>query len=188
MVVDQSQLFPLNSTKSEDCLYLNVFTPSKTSKSKAYFQNFKINNPVTRFSKVTESREVNCKAVMFFIFGGAFTEGDGTDQFYGADFIVGEDVILVTSNYRLGPWGFANFDLKDYTGNMGFWDQQLALEWVKRNIKYFGGDPKLISVFGESAGELMHISFLKGVPHYFNFYKVEFNAFARTIRQIDKMF
>lgn len=91
---------------------------------------------------------------MFFIHGGGFTEGDNTDGFYGPDFIVEEDVVLVTINYRLGPWGFANFDLKGYTGNMGFKDQQLALEWVKRNIKYFGGDPNLITVFGESAGDI----------------------------------
>lgn len=129
LVVYQSKLYPLNNTQSEDCLYLNVFTP------------------------VTQSKKVNAKkAVMFFIHGGAFTEGDGTDGFYGADFIVEDDVVLVTINYRLGPWGFASFDLKGYTGNMGFKDQQMALEWIHRNIKYFGGDTNRITVFGESAG------------------------------------
>lgn len=96
---------------------------------------------------------------MFFIFGGGFTEGDGSNVFYGPDFFVEEDVILVTHNYRLGPWGFANFEVEGYTGNMGFKDQQLALEWVKRNIKYFGGDPNSITVFGESAGEIFISSF-----------------------------
>lgn len=79
-------------------------------------------------------------------------EGDSTNGFYGPDFIIDNDVVLVTSDYRLGPWGFSNFDVKGYTGNMGFKDQQLSLEWVKRNIKHFGGDPNLITVFGESAG------------------------------------
>lgn len=105
-------------------------------------------------STVTESKKENAKkAVMFFIHGGAFTEGDGTNGFYGPDFIVDDDVVLVTCNYRLGPWGFSNFDLKGYTGNMGFKDQQLALEWVKRNINNFGGNPNLITIFGQSAGE-----------------------------------
>ncbi|KAG4072167.1 hypothetical protein HA402_015666 [Bradysia odoriphaga] len=129
LVLHQSQLFPLNNTQSEDCLYLNVFTT------------------VTSDDKLCAK-----KAVMFFIHGGAFTEGDGTDGFYGPDFIVDNDVILVTFNYRLGPWGFANFDVKGYTGNMGFKDQQMALEWIHQNIRYFGGDSSKITVFGESAG------------------------------------
>jgi len=129
LVIDQSTLFPLNTTQSEDCLHLNIFTP------------------VTRADKVKAK-----KAVMFFIHGGAFTEGDGTNGFYGADFIVENDVLLVTFDYRLGPWGFASFDIKGFTGNMGFKDQQLALEWIHKNIKYFGGDPNKITIFGESAG------------------------------------
>nr|WAU86697.1 carboxylesterase [Bradysia odoriphaga] len=129
LVLEQSIFFPWNHTQSEDCLYLNVFTP------------------------VTSQKKLNAKkAVMFFIHGGAFTEGDGTNGFYGADFIVEDDVVLVTINYRLGPWGFASFDIEGYTGNMGFKDQQMALEWIHRNIRYFGGDPNLITVFGESAG------------------------------------
>lgn len=103
-----------------------------------------------------ESNKENArKAVIFFIHGGANTEGDGSNGYYGPDFIVEDDVVLVTTNYRLGPWGFSNFDLKGYTGNMGLKDQQLALEWVKRNIKHFGGDPSSITVCGESTGELI---------------------------------
>lgn len=93
---------------------------------------------------------------MFFIHGGAFTEGDGTDTWYGPDFVIEDDVILVTFNYRLGPWGFASFDIKGYTGNMGLKDQQMALEWTHRNIKYFGGDPDQITVFGESVGKIRY--------------------------------
>lgn len=99
-------------------------------------------------------KEIAKKAVMFFIHGGAFTEGDGTNGFYGPDFMIEKDVVLITVNYRLGPWGFANFEEPGFTGNMGFKDQQLALEWIKRNIHNFGGDPDLITIFGESAGNL----------------------------------
>lgn len=65
--------------------------------------------------------------------------------------MIDKDVVLVTINYRLGPWGFSNFDLKRYTGNMILKDQQLALEWVHRNIRQFGGDQNSITVFGQSA-------------------------------------
>lgn len=98
---------------------------------------------------------------MFFIHGGAFTEGDSTDGFYGPDFLVEKDVVLVTFNYRLGPWGFTNFDLPGYTGNMGLKDQQLALQWTKQNIINFGGNPNLITVFGESVGKTFQSIFEK---------------------------
>lgn len=102
---------------------------------------------------MTTTNKANAgKVVMFFIHGGGFTEGDGTNGFYGADFMMDNDVVLVTFNYRLGPWGFSNFDLKGYTGNMGLKDQQLALEWAHRNIKHFGGDQNSITIFGESVG------------------------------------
>lgn len=92
------------------------------------------------------------KAVMFFIHGGGFCNGDGG---YRPDSMMEQDVILVTINYRLGPLGFLNLDECGYTGNMGFKDQQLALKSIKRNIINFGGDPNLITVFGQSAGKIV---------------------------------
>lgn len=89
---------------------------------------------------------------MVWIHGGAFTEGDGTDALYGPDMMMENNVILVTLDYRLGPFGFANFELPGYTGNMGLKDQQVALEWINRNIEYFGGDPTSITIIGESVG------------------------------------
>lgn len=87
-----------------------------------------------------------------FIHGGAYLEGDGTDLYQGPDFLIEQNVVFVTLNYRLGPFGFANFDLDGYTGNMGLKDQRLALKWVKENIVFFGGNPESITVVGQSAG------------------------------------
>lgn len=91
--------------------------------------------------------------VMFFIYGGLFVSGDSQDAYFGPDQIIENDVILVTVGYRLGPFGFMNFELPGYTGNMGLKDQQLALKWTKKNIKYFGGDPNAITVMGHSVGK-----------------------------------
>lgn len=90
--------------------------------------------------------------VMFYIHGGGFFEGSGNDEFLGPDFIINEDVILVTINYRLGVFGFMSLGTPEYSGNMGLKDQQLALKWVNVNIHLFGGDKNLITVFGHSAG------------------------------------
>lgn len=91
--------------------------------------------------------------VMFFIHGGAFSQGDGSKGFFGPDLVIEQNVVLVTINYRLGPFGFANYEEDGYTGNMGFKDQQLALKWVKENIKNFGGNPDSITVTGVSTGK-----------------------------------
>lgn len=84
--------------------------------------------------------------------GGGFAEGNGGDRYYGPDFLMEHNIILVTFNYRLGPFGGANFNRHGYTGNMGFKDQRLALKWVRKNIKYFGGSRNAITLMGQSAG------------------------------------
>lgn len=150
LVLDQSIVFPLNTTQSEDCLYLNVFTPGFI-----FFIKLEKNSNENKFFFVVLKKcKGNCLLpVMFFIHGGVFTEGDGQNGFYGPDQIIENDVILVTVDYRLGPFGFMNFELPGYTGNMGLKDQQLALKWTKENIQYFGGDPNSITVVGQSAGK-----------------------------------
>nr|UUB32810.1 carboxylesterase COEC1 [Dendroctonus valens] len=116
---------------SEDCLYLNVFT-----------------------RELPQDGNYNLKPVMVWIHGGGFTGGSNSSQVYGPDFLLMEDVVLVSINYRFGLLGFLR--LKDpvfnISGNMGFKDQVQALRWVRNNIQQFNGDPDNVTLFGESAG------------------------------------
>ncbi|KAH6930390.1 hypothetical protein HPB50_013175 [Hyalomma asiaticum] len=124
----------LTRNSTEDCLYLNVWTPAR------YCRDIKTCGP---------------KAVMVFIYGGAFTYGSSSWSFYdGIHFAAAGDVVVVTLNYRVGPFGFFSSRLDGLNGNQGMYDQILALTWVKSNIKHFGGDPELITVFGQSAGAI----------------------------------
>lgn len=126
-----TQIGQVNYLGDEDCLTLNIYTP------------------------------VNAKnvAVLFCIHGGGFVDGSGNDFFYGPDFLINEDIILVTMNYRLGPLGFMSLGTPDISGNMGLKDIILALKWVNENIENFGGDPKKITIFGQSAGQQYFHSF-----------------------------
>ncbi|MEZ5550946.1 MAG: carboxylesterase family protein [Pseudomonadales bacterium] len=114
---------------SEDCLYLNVWSPANA-----------VNLPV-----------------MFWIHGGGNTIGDG-GSYNGAALATRQDVVVVTINYRLGPMGwFSHPDLErgnpeDDSGNYGTLDAIRALEWTRDNIRAFGGNPGNVTVFGESAG------------------------------------
>lgn len=110
--------------------------------------------------------------VMVFIHGGGFLSGSGKTDLFGPDYFMQKDVVLVTLNYRLHVFGkFSMFyqeqlvsnalvvgflSLADkelgVPGNAGLKDQTFALKWINRNIQNFGGDPKNITVFGESAG------------------------------------
>lgn len=87
---------------------------------------------------------------MVFIYGGAYLVGDSSS--FGPDFLIEKNVILVTFNYRLGPFGFLSLGTPSYSGNMGLKDQRLVLIWIQNNIKYFGGNRNLVTIFGQSAG------------------------------------
>ena len=89
---------------------------------------------------------------MVWIHGGAFVSGSGTFWDYGPQYFMEAGVIIVTINYRLGPLGFLSTATEELPGNLGLWDQALALHWVQDNIRYFGGDPGQVTLFGESAG------------------------------------
>jgi para-nitrobenzyl esterase len=121
-----------DSGPSEDCLFLNVYAPADFSSK-------------------------NKLPVMFWIHGGRYMGGAGSEPRYNGDYLPTKGVVLVTINYRLGVFGFlATADLakeaNGAAGNYGLLDMVAALEWVKANIKQFGGDPKNVTIFGESAG------------------------------------
>jgi para-nitrobenzyl esterase len=121
-----------DSGESEDCLFLNVYTPAG-------------------------AKEKSKLPVMFWIHGGGYAGGASSEPRHNGDFLPTKGVVLVTINYRLGAFGFlATPDLakeaNGATGNYGLLDMIAALEWVKANIDHFGGDPGNVTIFGESAG------------------------------------
>ena len=120
-------------TYSEDCLFLNVWTPDEADES----------------SKLP---------VIVYIHGGGYTGGCGHEKHFDDPVWPTKGVIAVTINYRLGPLGFFCLpELKDqagHTGNYGLFDQLAALRWVKDNISSFGGDPDRVTVMGQSAGAM----------------------------------
>lgn len=89
---------------------------------------------------------------MIHIHGGGFSIGFAGRFAYGPSFLVKHDVILVTLNYRLGPYGFMCLHTPEVPGNQGLKDQLIALRWIRDNIESFGGDANVITVLGGSAG------------------------------------
>lgn len=88
--------------------------------------------------------------VIFYIHCGGFITGEA--EMNGPEILLDEDVVLVTIQYRLGPYGFLTLGTPEHSGNMGLKDQVLALQWVRDNIHNFGGDKDSITIFGHSAG------------------------------------
>jgi para-nitrobenzyl esterase len=119
---------------SEDCLNLNVWTPAKAAAAKL--------------------------PVLVYIYGGGFIAGDASESRYDGEALAKKGIVVVTLNYRLGLFGFmAHPELskesrQSVSGNYGLFDQVAALEWVRRNIAAFGGDPKHVTIAGESAGSM----------------------------------
>jgi len=123
-----------SSGMSEDCLYLNVWTPAKTGKEKL--------------------------PVLVYVFGGGFQNGDGSEPRYDGESMARKGLVTLSVNYRTNVFGF--FSHPELTkespnhasGNYGLLDQVAALRWVQANIAAFGGDPKRVTIAGESAGSL----------------------------------
>jgi len=134
---------PREPARSEDCLYLNVWTSAGSASDK--------------------------RPVMLWIYGGGFTGGSGGMTWYDGENLAAKGPVIVTINYRLGSLGFfAHPDLAKEaghpgSGNYGMMDAIAALQWVKRNIAAFGGDPNNVTVAGESAGAIM-VGALVGSP------------------------
>lgn len=119
---------------SEDCLYLNVWTPAK--------------------------RNTTGLPVLVYFFGGGFVAGDGSEPRYDGASMAKKGIVVVTVNYRLNIFGFfAHPELSKEvpykaSGNYGLLDQHAGLKWVQKNIAAFGGDPKKVTIAGESAGSI----------------------------------
>lgn len=138
-------------TSSEDCLFLNIWKPSYATSS----------------AKLP---------VMVWIHGGAFVFGSGSQGDYKGIPFASQGVILVSINYRLGRFGFFAFPAlsnerpDEFKGNYAYMDQIAALKWIQQNITEFGGDPKNVTIFGESAGgvsvqSLLTIPSARGLFH-----------------------
>ncbi len=143
-------LLPQGPTASEDCLYLNVWTPASSPSAKL--------------------------PVMVYIYGGAFTQGAGSIPLYDGTNLAKKGVIVVTMNYRLGAFGFfahpalTKESEHHASGDYGLMDMLASLRWVQRNIAGFGGDPANVTVFGQSAGA-MAIAALVGSPRSAGLFK-----------------
>jgi para-nitrobenzyl esterase len=126
--------FMVQNDISEDCLFLNIWTPARTAEDKL--------------------------AVLVYIHGGGFTEGSGAIDTYDGEALARKGIIVVTINYRLGVLGFlAHPDLTaesphHVSGNYGLLDQVAALKWIQDNIAAFGGDPGRVTIAGQSAGAM----------------------------------
>jgi para-nitrobenzyl esterase len=147
-------------TVSEDCLYLNIWTPEPSAHGHL--------------------------PVMVWIYGGGFSNGSASMPLYLGDRLAQKGIVVVTFGYRLGPFGFlAHPELTaesahHTSGNYGFLDQIAALRWVKRNIAAFGGDPAQITIAGQSAGAAS-VSILMASP-------LAAGLFQRAIAQSGGMF
>ncbi|XP_046452283.1 venom carboxylesterase-6-like [Daphnia pulex] len=114
----------------EDCLKLNIYTHDLD------FAN-------------------STRAVMVWIHGGSWfmsSGNGGLTDIYGPRYLLDRDIVLVTINYRLGPFGFLTTEDAEAPGNYGLLDQSMALRWIRDHIRYFGGNPDAVTIFGESSG------------------------------------
>ena len=145
---------------SEDCLYLNVWTPATSAGDRL--------------------------PVLVYFYGGGFRAGDGSEPRYDGESMARRGIVALTVNYRLAEFGFFAHPAltaespNQASGNQGFLDQMAALQWVKRNIAAFGGDPSQVTIAGESAGSIS-VSALMASP-------VAKTLFARAIGESGGMF
>ncbi|KAB5523149.1 Alpha/Beta hydrolase protein [Coniochaeta sp. 2T2.1] len=134
----------VRSGSSEDCLFLNVWTPY--------------------LAPMAGAEKSRLKPVMVYLYGGGFTSGSGKNpNTDGTNLASRGDAVVISVNYRVGSAGFLAFNDGVHNGNYGISDMVTALEWVKKYAQYFGGDADRVTVFGESAGA-MGVHILLGSP------------------------
>ncbi|XP_075547395.1 cholinesterase-like [Dermacentor variabilis] len=123
------RIFPIPTQLSEDCLYLNVWTPN-----------------------ASEGADL---PVLVWFHGGIFKIGSAYESRYNATALSAlNNVVVVTCNFRLSIFGYLDLESENIPGNVGLWDQLYVLQWVQDNIFAFGGDPNLVTAFGESSGAM----------------------------------
>jgi para-nitrobenzyl esterase len=150
---------------SENCLYLNVWTPASSAKAHL--------------------------PVMVWIYGGGFSGGAASEPRQDGESLARKGVVVVSMNYRLGIFGFfthpelAKESPHKATGNYGLMDQAAALEWVKKNIEAFGGDPAKVTIFGESAGS-MSVSGLMASPLSKNLFRAAIGESGSLVASLQK--
>jgi para-nitrobenzyl esterase len=153
--VNQATDMPDSPPMSEDCLNLNVWTPAHRAGEKL--------------------------PVMVWFYGGAYNEGGGSMPFADGTNLAKKGAIVVSMNYRVGPFGFLSYDQltaaspHHASGNQALSDSIAALKWVQQNIAAFGGDPNNVTIFGQSAGACITAA-LTGSP-------VAKGLFARAISE-----
>jgi len=134
---------PAAPAASEDCLYVNVWTPAKSAGDRL--------------------------PVMVWTYGGGFTGGSGAEARYDGEALAKKGIVVVTYNYRLGMFGFlAHPELTkesghNASGNYGMMDMASVLRWVQKNVAAFGGDPRKVTIAGESAGAIL-VAAMVGSP------------------------
>jgi para-nitrobenzyl esterase len=164
--------FMVQNDASEDCLFLNVWTPSLSATAKL--------------------------PVVVFLHGGGFNEGSGEIAAYDGENLAPKGIVVVTINYRVGIFGFfAHPELtaespEHSSGNYGILDQIAALKWVKQNAQAFGGDPSKVTVWGQSAGA-WSVAFLVASPLTKGLFRAamadsaisQSGAFAKPIKEVE---
>ncbi len=149
-----------SNAPSEDCLYLNVWTPARNAAEKL--------------------------PVMVWIYGGGFMQGSSSSPQFDGEGLAAKGVVRVQMNYRLGIYGFLAHPELDkespqgVSGNYGLLDQIAALQWVQRNIAAFGGDPGNVTIFGQSAGG--------GSVHFLSLSPLAKGLFQRAISENGLLF
>ena len=130
MQIDQKTNFVKGE---EDCLVVSIYTPNVKISEKG-------------------KKEIKLLPVFVWLHGGAFHKGSGNGDYHGPNRIMDYGVVMVTMNFRLGPLGFMSLEDDILPGNLGLWDQKMALEWIQLNIPSYGGDPTKVTIAGSGAG------------------------------------